>query len=327
MTEQHENLLAAYFANQLSEAEKAEFLSLLDTDEEFSTRFREMEAAYVAACIPAFEKTKEADYRRLEKQIRPRRILVSFWRPAAIAAGLAAVVALGAALYNGRQYRDAERFLGQSLETTVSAGRGTGTETLLPDGTRVCINAASSLRFGRRFGRGGRDVTLEGEGFFEVAHDAANPFRVHAGNTCVTVKGTVFNVRSYADEPEITVSLLEGSVQLTSPSGEVTLRPGTCALVSRSDGRIRLEAADQSVSDWTRGRIVFTDKSIPEILNTVERTYGVHFVFGEDLFKGERFTGKIASGLSIDEILTYLDVDHKYTWTRQEDTIEIHKKQ
>ena len=89
MTERHENLLAAYFANQLSEAEKAEFLSLLDTDEEFSTRFREMEAAYVAACIPAFEKTKEADYRRLEKQIRPRRILVSFWRPAAIAAGLA----------------------------------------------------------------------------------------------------------------------------------------------------------------------------------------------------------------------------------------------
>ena len=326
MTPRHENLLAAYFANQITDEEKAEILALLDTDSEFTTRFREMQASYVAASMPAFEKTKAADYRRLESRMQARRRVISIWRPVAIAASLAALVSVGAALYNGFRFQDAERFLGQAQLTTITATRGTGTETLLPDGTRACLNAGSSLSFGRRFGRGGRDITLEGEGFFEVAHDAANPFRVHAGNTCVTVKGTVFNVRSYADEAEIAVSLLEGSVLLTAPAGEVILKPGTCAVVSRESGKIRLESADMSVSDWTRGKIVFTDKSIPEILGSVERTYGVHFVFGEDLFKGERFTGKISAGLSIDEILTYLDVDHKYKWLRKDDTIEIFKK-
>ena len=326
MTEKHENLLAAYFANQITEEEKAEILSLLDTDGEFAARFREMEAAYIAACIPAFEKAKEKNYKTLAGRISPRRVVVSFWRPFAIAASIAAVICLGATLYTGYKYRDAENFLSQSDVTTITATRGSSIETTLPDGSRVCLNAASSLSFDRRFGRGSRDVTLDGEGYFKVASDAGNPFRVHSGNACVTVKGTVFNVRSYADENEISVSLLEGSVLLTAPSGEVTLTPGNCAIVSRADGKIRMEAADMAVADWTKGKIVFTDKSVPEILGDVERRYGVNFVYGKDLFQGERFTGNIASGLSIDEILSYIDVDHKYVWSRQDDTIEIHKK-
>lgn len=326
MTERHENLLVAYFTDQLTDEERAEILSLLDTDGEFATRFREMEEAYVAACIPAFEKTKAADFQRLEGRIRPQRRVISLWRPLAIAASLAAIVSLGAALFANYKYQDAERFLSLADETTIAATRGIGTETVLPDGTRVCLNAGSSLHFGRRFGRQGRDVQLEGEGYFEVAADAAKPFRVHAGNACVTVKGTVFNVRSYADEPEIAVSLLEGSVLLTAPSGEVTLQPGNCAVVSRENGKIRMEKVHPAVAGWTKGKIVFTDKSIPEILGYIQRNYGVRFVYEEGLFRDERFTGSISSSLSIDEILTYIDVDHKFTWKRTEDTIEILKK-
>ena len=324
MPQEHENLLVAYFANQLTDEERTEFLALMNSDEAFQARFREMQNAYAAACMPAFEKTKAQDFRRLQSRIRPK--VYSFWRPLAVAASIAAVVALGVALFEGRRFQEADRFLSQAEMTTIAATRGTGTETVLPDGTRACLNAGSSLRFGRRFGRGYRDVVLEGEGYFEVAKDARNPFRVHAGEACVTVKGTVFNVRSYADESEIAVSLLEGSVQLTAPAGEVLLRPGHCAVVSRADGKIRVEQADMAVSDWTLGKIVFTDKSIPEILHYIERVHGVRFVFNEHLFQGERFTGKISSGLSIDEILTYIDIDHKYKWHRTEDTIEIQHK-
>ena len=117
MTERHEDLLSAYFADSLTDQEKAEIISLLETDGEFAARFREMEAAYVAACIPAFEKTKKSDYRRLAGRIRPK--IVPFWRPLAIAASIAAVVCMGIALYTGRQYRDAERFLSQSDVTTL----------------------------------------------------------------------------------------------------------------------------------------------------------------------------------------------------------------
>ena len=330
MTERYESLLAAYFADQLSEEEKAELLSRLDTDKELLARFREMQDAYVAACIPAFEKTKEEDYRKLQRQVpelRTKKVLKpAFWRVFAAAASVAAVVSIGAALYSGHKLRDSERFIAQSEATTITCTRGIGTETLLPDGTRVHLNAASSLSFKKGFGRKTRDVILDGEGFFEVAGDASKPFRVHSGNVCVTVKGTVFNVRSYADEADICVSLLEGAVELTSPSGKADLTPGNSAIVSRESGKIRLQTADASVSDWTKGKIVFTDKSIPEILGYVQRTYGVRFRYDDGIFDGERFTGNISSSLSIDEILTYIDVDRKYSWKRQEDTITIRKK-
>ena len=326
MNQIQENLLEAYFANQATDQEKQEIINLLDTDTEFATRFRQMEQAYAAAFIPAFEKTKKEDFKRLESRIQPRVLRISFWRPAAVAASVAAVVCLFAALYSGNNLRDAENCLCQSTVTTIASTRGTGTETILPDGTRACLNAGSTIKFGRSFGRKVRDIELEGEGYFEVAHNPAKPFRVHAGNACVTVKGTVFNVRSYADEANISVSLLEGSVLLTSPSSEVTLKPGTCGVVSRENGSIRLEKASHSVTGWTRGRIVFSDKSIAEILSDIQRTYGVHFIYDEGLFDEERFTGSISTSLTIDEILSYVDVDHKFTWQRKDDVISIRKK-
>ena len=326
MTQTQENLLAAYFSNQATDQEKEQLLSLLETDPEFAACFREMENIYAAACMPAFENTKEQDYQRLERHLRPRRIAVSFWKPFAIAASLAALVCFGIALYNGNRFQSAEKFLSQSKVTTINASRGTGTETVLPDGTHVHLNAGSSLSFGRNFGRIRRDVKLEGEGYFEVTSNAAKPFRVMADNACVTVKGTVFNVRSYADEPEIAVTLLEGSVQLNSSAEEVLLKPGTCAVVSRGDGTIRLENANRNVSLWTKGKISFTDKSIPEILYYLQRNYGVSFIYEDGLFGQERFTGIISANLSVNEVLSYIDVDHKFIWTRTDDTIEIHKK-
>ena len=235
MTDRHEYILAAHFAGQISDDEKAELLSLLETDNEFSDCFREMEAAYVSAYIPIFEKTKDRDFQRIEKRLREQRKTTYLWKQFAIAASIVAFVLLGATLYTGYKFYDTECFIRKSDIMTVTAKNGTGTEALLPDGTRVCLNAESTLSFDRHFGRGSRDVTLIGEGYFEVASDASLPFYVHSGNACVAVKGTTFNVRNYADEPEITVSLLEGSVVLNTDSDEVTLSPGYCAVVSRDN--------------------------------------------------------------------------------------------
>ena len=97
-------------------------------------------------------------------------------------------------------------------------------------------------------------------------------------------------------------------------------------MVSRETGAFRLEQVAHNVTGWTKGKITFTDKSIPEILRYLQRNYDVNFVYEDGLFGQERFTGIISSSLSIDEILSYVDVDHKFTWQRNEDTIEIHKK-
>lgn len=326
MTNRHEELLAAYFADQLTDDERREFLSLLETDSEFADNFRKMEEAYVWANIPTFEKAKDKNFRILLRRIQGPRRISSLWKYCAVAVSAAAIALLGVFLYPQDASHDGECYLNQSDIMTVTAKNGTGTEALLPDGTRVCLNAESTLSFNRHFGTDCREVTLEGEAYFEVTTDESRPFRVHAGNTCVTVKGTTFNVRSYEDEPQITVSLLEGSVVLNTSVEEATLTPGTCAVVSRSNDDITTGVADPYASDWVKGKLVFTDKSIPEILRYVERNYGVRFVYVADLFGVERFTGNISFSLSIDEILSYLDVDKKYRWKRLDDTIEIYKK-
>ena len=323
MVNRHEELLAAYFADQITDKERAELLSLLQTDDEFSACFREMEAAYIHACIPKFEKSKDKNFQKVERLIRGRRKTTYFWKPLAVAAGIAAFVLLGTTLYTSHKCNETECFICQSDIMTVTAKNGTGTEAVLPDGTRVCLNAESTLSFNRYFNRGERDVTLIGEGYFEVTSDDSRPFHVHSGNTCVTVTGTTFNVRNYDDESEIIVTLLEGSVVLNTDSDEVALTPGYCAVVSHMNGEIDTKPADPYAADWIKGKIVFTDKSIPEILRYVERNYSVRFVYSEGLFAGERFTGNISYRLSIDEILTYIDVDNKYKWRRIEDTIEI----
>ena len=326
MTEKHENLISAYFADQITDSEREELLSLLETDAEFASCFREMEEAYISACIPVFESTKNKNFIAIQKRIGISRVSVRFWKSIAVAASVVAIALLGTALYTGHKFHDAECFLCESDVMTVVAKNGTGTETILPDGTRVCLNASSSLSFNRHFGRSSRDVTLEGEGYFEVAHNSQKPFRVHAGNACVTVKGTTFNVQSYADESEISVSLIEGSVVLNTISDEAILTPGNCAIVSKNTNSIRIERADPFASEWTNGKFVFSDKSIPEILQRVERNYGVCFVYADDLFGTERFTGNFSLNLSIDEVLSYIDVDNKYRWTRNDDIIAIRKR-
>ena len=249
MTEKHENLISAYFADQITDSEREELLSLLENDAEFAACFREMEEAYISACIPVFENNKDKNFKKIQKRIGTNRVSIRFWKSIAVAASIVAIAFLGTALYTGHKFHETECFLCESDVMTVVAKNGTGTETILPDGTRVCLNASSSLSFNRHFGRTTRDVTLDGEGYFEVAHNSQKPFRVHAGNACVTVKGTTFNVQSYADESEISVSLIEGSVVLNTISDEATLTPGNCAIVSRNTNSIRIERADPFASE------------------------------------------------------------------------------
>lgn len=326
MTDRHENLLAAYFTGQITDTERAEIITLLDSDNEFAVCFREMEEAYISACIPTFEKTKDENFRNIERRISKRRILLPFWKYSSVAACVVALVLLFTTLYFEHKVDNAECLIAQSEIMTITAKSGTGTETILPDGTRVSLNAESTLSFNRYFGHDCREVTLDGEGYFEVTSDADRPFRVYAGNSCVTVMGTTFNVRNYTDEQEITVSLLEGSVVLNTDCHEVSLKPGKCGVVSREGGAIVVEDADPYASAWTTGKIVFSDKSIPEILRYVERNYGVCFIYADDLFAKERFTGSISLNLSIDEILSYIDVDKKYRWRRREGMVEIYRK-
>lgn len=170
---------------------------------------------------------------------------------------------------------------GRALYNTLITARAQQYGITLPDGSKVWLNAATSLKFPVNFaGLKERRVELEGEAYFEVAKDARKPFIVHSGRQDIKVLGTHFNVSSYADEPEAKTTLLEGSVKI---NGRETLKPGEQAKV---DGRgmvaISKVNADASVA-WKNGYFEFNDENVYEIMTKVARWYDVQVIYEGDM--------------------------------------------
>lgn len=147
---------------------------------------------------------------------------------------------------------------------------------ILEDGTKITMNAASTLTFQVPFDAAKREVSLEGEGYFDVAHQAQRPFTVHAGATNVEVLGTVFNVRNYASDGQVTTSLLSGRIAL-SKSGTVqriVLHPGETAITDHN-GIHREQVAPKQATAWTAGYFDYRDQSLRVILADLSRWYGI----------------------------------------------------
>lgn len=147
---------------------------------------------------------------------------------------------------------------------------------VLEDGSKITMNAASTLRFQLPFTPAKREVSLEGEGYFEVAHDARRPFTVNAGAAKIEVLGTVFNVRNYASDGQVTTSLMSGRIALSKSgtSERIVLRPGETAVTDQKGIHIENLAPKQAVA-WTVGYFDYRDQSLRLILSDMSRWYGV----------------------------------------------------
>ena len=165
----------------------------------------------------------------------------------------------------------------------------------LEDGTRVWMNAASSLRYPVVFGGEERVVYAEGEIFFEVAKDAERPFRVHLGNGLeIRVLGTSFNVNSYAEEDFTEVTLVEGAVEAQFGEKAYKMRPNQQLYIDEAQGTTSLTEVD--VNDyiaWKDGQYVFKNKPLWMVAKVLQRWYGVRVVFENEAARNSTFTGVI----------------------------------
>ena len=172
---------------------------------------------------------------------------------------------------------DPEQTVVQMREVaTASAQRATFS---LGDGTRIILNAESRLRVPDVFEENVREVYLEGEGLFEVAHDEERPFVVHARAGRIEVLGTTFAVRSYPEDEALQVVVADGSVVVSraeeSGGRRIALRPGERALLS-DDGTLLSDVVDVwKYTSWVEGRLVFDQTPLHEIAETLERWYDV----------------------------------------------------
>lgn len=165
----------------------------------------------------------------------------------------------------------------------------------LADGTRVMLNAGSSLSYEENRFKAVRDVFLEGEAFFEVAHDPDRPFTVNAGGVNTTALGTSFNIMAYKGEKQM-VSLMTGKVAIELPGSEteeIILSPNKAVIISPDKLAVSMDSFDEEVIlAWTRKTIVFDDTKLAEAIRALENWYGVRFHFQNQPKPGMHLSGK-----------------------------------
>jgi ferric-dicitrate binding protein FerR (iron transport regulator) len=196
---------------------------------------------------------------------------------------------------------------------TLRTPRGGQYQLVLPDGSKVWLNAASAITYPTAFEGKERKITIDGEAYLEVAHDALKPFKVQAKNTEVVVLGTHFNVHAYSDEPVIKTTLIQGKVKVRSVIGNgqsakdneiaVVLKPGEQAVLAGHSSLTIDHSPDiEEVLAWKNGLFRFNNADIETVMKQVERWYDVDVVYEGPKPDGH-FRGKVPRNVMASEML------------------------
>jgi transmembrane sensor len=153
-------------------------------------------------------------------------------------------------------------------------------------------------------------VEITGEAYFEVAHNAAKPFRVLSRGQTVTVLGTHFDVNSYSDEPAVLTTLLEGKVKVSTGTKNSIINPGQQAVYANNE--LKVVAADtEDVMAWKNGMFRFDEETLESIMRKLSRWYNVDIEYQDEAVKGTRYTGIITHFSNISKVLHMLELTSK----------------
>lgn len=257
------------------------------------------------------------------------RHIISLWSYAAVF--LLAVLLIGQYFYYHHKEQPVEP---QSSYTRFIVEKGGGKSSLLlPDGTRVLLNAGTTIQYPTQFDQKERTVMLEGEGYFEVAKNEQKPFIVRLKGYDVKVLGTVFNVKAYPDMDYSTTSLISGKVFLTSYNtegdvcGEQILQPSETARIDKQTGTITTFRVDEDFQlAWTKGLYKFKDKPFSEVVTELERLYDVTIRIDDEMLASTIFTGSFVLESTIEKVLKPLGQYNKFGYKKDGHVIHLYSK-
>jgi len=206
----------------------------------------------------------------------------------------------------------------------ITTPRGGEYQITLSDGTKVWLNAASSLTFPTVFTGPNREVVLTGEAFLEVAKDVQHPFVIKVKDMNVSVLGTELNIMSYDDEPETVTTLVSGSVRVSSPgNADQVLTPGQHAVINNQTGNVVVKNADiEEETAWKNGRIHFTAANIRKIMRQVSRWYDVDIRF-EGNVQNLDFTCTVSRKDKLSKLLQLLELTRAVHFTMEDNTVIV----
>lgn len=242
----------------------------------------------------------------------------------------------------------------KSPPSEIITRQGSKTRVRLPDGTHVWLNAGSKLTYDKEFNGAKREVTLTGEGYFDVVRNEKKPFIIHTAKMDVKVLGTQFNVRSYPNDKTTEAALIHGSIEVSlkdRPSEKIILKPNEKIVVANRDTlppvsnnapshkengeplvairHLTYQKNDSSIieTSWVENKLVFEDESFRDLALKMERWYGVSINFKDERTAAMRFTGTFEDE-SVEEAMQALKITatvnaNTFNYTFQGKTITI----
>ncbi|GAB2703314.1 hypothetical protein GCM10027037_31350 [Mucilaginibacter koreensis] len=212
----------------------------------------------------------------------------------------------------------------------LAAANGQISQVTLGDGTQVWLNSGSRLRYPEEFRGNTREVSLQGEAFFEVKHNASQPFLVHSGKLVTQVLGTSFNVKAYATDPVMKVDVVTGKVgvinKVQKTAQTIFLTANQEAVYDIKHAQLRKNEVAEGVvlSSWKDGKLVFKNQLLPEVLNALQRRFSIRLAADDNLHKctiSADFTG-----VALPDILTILSRLVKGKVTQSQAVYQLHGK-
>jgi transmembrane sensor len=201
-----------------------------------------------------------------------------------------------------------------SQYNTIETPNGGQYQVVLPDGSKVWLNAASSLKYPVSFASvDQRKVELKGEAYFEIAKDEKHPFIVKTDQQQIEVLGTHFNVFAYPEESAVKTTLIEGSVKVNgtrggtfTPESEVRLRPGQQSIVDLGGIKVVNVDTDEAVA-WKSGYFRFDDENLESIMRKISRWYDVDITWTDQAVKNETFAAVTTRFANVSRLLNMLE--------------------
>jgi transmembrane sensor len=212
--------------------------------------------------------------------------------------GVAIVSNDGKITYNDQKIKE----VSEMQYNTLIVPRAGTYSVILPDGSKVVLNAMSQLKYPVNFTGRERKVELKGEAYFEVAKDAAHPFKVKLDESEVEVLGTHFNVSSYGETAKTT--LLEGSVKVSNNKNFGMLVPGKQALVNKENINISKGDSEKAVA-WVKGEFYFNNDTMEDALIEISRWYDLNLIYKKKV-PSMHITGRIIRQVKLSEVLAML---------------------
>lgn len=215
----------------------------------------------------------------------------------AVAASVLLAITFSGAYYLGRNTLRSD-----STSLTYSSITGKS-KVVLPDSTEVWLHSNTTLSYNAGLTSNSREVTLNGEAFFSVKHDADKPFVVHSNEVAVTVHGTQFNVHSYESAQHTLVSLYEGLVSMKADKSDVFLKPGQEGYYDKTDNKLEVKEGDvEFAKSWTNDQLRFEKKNLRQVCRYLEKWYAVEIEVDPAIADNQAYTFTLSTE-SLEEII------------------------